>query len=184
MPDLAVKETEVGKFDWSQAETCTNDTSAYGLLHMAGNVSEWVSDVYSNDYYGMSEMRDPAGPDEGKIHLYRGGSYLSTKQEELSAVLRGHPQNQRMESGCTQDGRPVIGIRCAKSLSIVVQPVVPAVKKDATIAEVGKEPPVVGKETVPSATRPIQEQKLPSAKKNESLKRVTPLLNRGVGHAP
>ena len=129
-------------------------------------------------------MRDPAGPAEGKIHIYRGGSYLNTKQEELSAVLRGHPQNQRMESGCTQDARPFIGIRCAKSLAIVVQSVVPAVKKDATIAEVGKEPLAAGKETVPSVTKPMQEHKPPSVQKSESLKKLTPLLNRGVGHAP
>jgi len=134
MPDLAIRETEAGKFDWNQRETpYTNDVSAYGLYHMGGNVSEWVSDVYSNGYYGVSPLRDPAGPRDGVMHVYRGGSYLSTSPSELSSCLRGFTVD-KPKSGCTADGRAFVGFRCAKSLDVVAQPAVPPAQKPSAVS--------------------------------------------------
>jgi formylglycine-generating enzyme required for sulfatase activity len=49
--------------------------SPYGALNMAGNVWEWVSDLYDPDYYNKSLSKDPEGPVIGDKHVMRGGSW-------------------------------------------------------------------------------------------------------------
>lgn len=39
--------------------------SPYGVLDMAGNVSEWVWDWFQEDYYASSPEQDPEGPESG-----------------------------------------------------------------------------------------------------------------------
>jgi formylglycine-generating enzyme required for sulfatase activity/class 3 adenylate cyclase/predicted Ser/Thr protein kinase len=47
----------------------------YGLYNMQGNVSEWVSDFYSKDYYNVSPVKNPSGPAAGTKRVVRGGSW-------------------------------------------------------------------------------------------------------------
>jgi formylglycine-generating enzyme required for sulfatase activity len=51
-----------------------------GLLDMAGNVAEWVADVYVLDDngfgYSAKPAVDPKGKTSGGFHVVRGGSYL------------------------------------------------------------------------------------------------------------
>jgi formylglycine-generating enzyme required for sulfatase activity len=47
----------------------------YGLFDIAGELWEWVADWYSPDYYLQSPGRNPAGPEEGKLKVLRGGSF-------------------------------------------------------------------------------------------------------------
>jgi formylglycine-generating enzyme required for sulfatase activity len=49
-----------------------------GLYDMNYNVSEWVYDWYSEDYYAKSETKDPKGPDNGTLKVLRGGMSASS----------------------------------------------------------------------------------------------------------
>ncbi len=50
--------------------------SPYGVLDLAGNVSEWVLDWYLRDYYAGSPERNPTGPESGTYHVVRGGTFF------------------------------------------------------------------------------------------------------------
>ena len=49
--------------------------SIFGVLDMAGNVTEWVSDWYQSDYYNNSPFVSPLGPSDGELKVARGGSW-------------------------------------------------------------------------------------------------------------
>jgi len=65
---------ELANFGTPQ-ERCEGDTlpvgshplgaSPYGVLDMAGNVSEWVYDFFQEDYYEVGDVEDPQGPMSG-----------------------------------------------------------------------------------------------------------------------
>ncbi len=48
--------------------------NGYGLYGMAGNVRQWVADLYNAHYYAHSSPRDPQGPFGGLDRVVRGGS--------------------------------------------------------------------------------------------------------------
>jgi formylglycine-generating enzyme required for sulfatase activity len=55
----------------------SSGASPYGVLDMAGNVSEWVADWYDVGYYGSSPSSNPTGPATGQYRVLRGGSWYS-----------------------------------------------------------------------------------------------------------
>ncbi len=73
----------------------------WGLNDMAGNVWEWVSDIYSSDYYRESPATDPQGPKTGKGHVMRGGSFDSLPDIHLRISVR--------KEGATGNA---VGFRC------------------------------------------------------------------------
>ena len=72
----------------------------WGLYDMPGNVWEWCSDWYVNDYYDTSPLNDPVGPDTGSIRVLRGGSWLD-KGEVCRSAKRGglKPETRNSFSG-------------------------------------------------------------------------------------
>ena len=66
----------------------TYEPNAYGLHDVCGNVWEWVSDWYSQDYYGLGDMRDPQGPPSGHLRIVRGGSWLNDDAAMLRCAYR------------------------------------------------------------------------------------------------
>lgn len=58
--------------------TCPVDAyppNAFGLFDLHGNISEWCSDWFDNNYYLESPLEDPPGPVTGERRVLRGGSW-------------------------------------------------------------------------------------------------------------
>lgn len=49
--------------------------NAFGLYDMVGNAWEWTADWYDASYYQRSPATDPAGPEQGRVKVRRGGSW-------------------------------------------------------------------------------------------------------------
>ena len=78
--------------------------SPYGALDMAGNVWEWVADLYNGEYYQNSPLRNPLGPGYGNSRLVRGGSWWVAQRTTTSAERSGYGYR------ATEDR---VGFRCA-----------------------------------------------------------------------
>ena len=81
--------------------------SPYGVYDMAGNVWEWVSDWYDNDYYKNSPQQNPTGPPMGGFKVIRGGAWNSNMRNLRSADRYWDPPSFR--------SLYFPGFRCAKT---------------------------------------------------------------------
>jgi len=62
----------------------------WGLYDVHGNVSEWVNDPYSREYYASSPYMNPQGPESGALRVNRGGSWMH-HDIDLRSGYRGGP---------------------------------------------------------------------------------------------
>jgi len=80
--------------------------SSYGVLNMAGNMAEWVSDLYDADYYSNSPEENPEGPTTTDVgHVIRGGSYNWISQNMLLPFRNTQWSNSSN----------VVGFRCVRT---------------------------------------------------------------------
>jgi len=83
----------------------TKAASPCFLYDFFGNVAEWVSDWYDQDYYGDSPPQNPPGPERGDDKVVRGGAFNSSSESlRMSSRDRLGPDS----------GREDIGFRCVK----------------------------------------------------------------------
>lgn len=61
--------------------------NSFGLFDMSGNVREWCSDFYDDNYYNISPINNPQGPENGTQKVIRGGGY-DTKEHECTVFRR------------------------------------------------------------------------------------------------
>ena len=94
--------------------------SPYGAMDMAGNVSEWVNDIFVIDYYQWAPTENPPGPEHGYAidqtsdgyiwgtdRVIRGGSFSENK-----IFVRASSRSLYR----VDEGKYDIGFRCAMSV--------------------------------------------------------------------
>ena len=83
-------------------------SNAYGLNDMSGNVWEWVNDWYYRNYYSISPLEDPQGPQEGKYKIIRGGGWSDSDDRNLMNHFRSYADPEVRST--------TVGFRCAQSV--------------------------------------------------------------------
>ena len=78
----------------------------YGNTHLAGNVWEYVADVWHPSVYSSEPRENPAGVEAGQIHVLRGGGW-NTFSTNMRTANRFHDLVMGSASG----------FRCARSFS-------------------------------------------------------------------
>ncbi|MBI5954907.1 MAG: PD40 domain-containing protein [Chloroflexi bacterium] len=112
---------------------CVGDTNAvgsypfgaspYGVLDMFGNVGEWVSDWWEDEYYEYASIHNPLGPAEGMGHVLRGGDWnfdLENLDYRQSGFYSPFIVGYRSYANAGADN---LGFRCAASAAEVGSPV-------------------------------------------------------------
>ena len=113
--------TPVGKYP--------TGASPYGALDMAGNVWEWVDDRYLSTYYTTMPSANPQGPNVGRYHVMRGGSWLLSDYFVRTAN-RGYDspawQYKSLGFRCVRSATPVPQAAASSSTDQVEEILIPA----------------------------------------------------------
>ena len=87
--------------------------NAFGLYDICGNLWEWCNDFYQVDYYLTAPPKDPAGPEEGKTKVVRGGCWRASADNCRS----GYRYNENPGYADVCFGYDIYGFRCARKIS-------------------------------------------------------------------
>jgi eukaryotic-like serine/threonine-protein kinase len=107
--------------DTTRVGSFAEGASPFGVLDMAGNVSEWVADRYRPDYYGVSPFENPTGPSETEVfndlRVIRGGSFqddwIKLRLANRSFQSGPNPSAQPTDDAFYGRSSAMIGFRCA-----------------------------------------------------------------------
>ena len=97
---------ETGLRETKPVGSYENGKSPYGCYDMGGNVWEWCADYYDQNYYLVSPVKNPAGPEAGTQRVIRGGGFLYFGHFTRCAARYRIPWYTTS---------PQIGFRCAKA---------------------------------------------------------------------
>ncbi len=106
--------------DTSRVGNYSAGASPFGVLDMAGNVFEWVSDFYDAGYYASGAANNPTGPLARSSYfnrVVRGGSFADAEAEirvsNRASVLGPNFQAELGSSAYLGEFSSRIGFRCA-----------------------------------------------------------------------
>ncbi|MEM7132454.1 MAG: SUMF1/EgtB/PvdO family nonheme iron enzyme [Chloroflexota bacterium] len=85
-----------------------DSASPFGILDMAGNVSEWVADWFDPTYYASAPDSNPKGPESGQLKVIRGGAFNNDDMNMYRASER--------EKAIPQRGYANIGFRVVQTI--------------------------------------------------------------------
>jgi formylglycine-generating enzyme required for sulfatase activity len=85
-------------------------SNEYGLNDMSGNVWEWVDDWYYRNYYSISPLENPPGPETGKYKIIRGGGWSDSDDRNLMNHFRSYADPEVKST--------TVGFRCAQSVPV------------------------------------------------------------------
>ena len=81
--------------------------SPFGVHDLAGNLYEWTTDWYDEQFYSKNPAINPRGPAEGTAKVQRGGSYVNGAYRLRSSFrTKGDPTEHD----------PNVGFRCAQDV--------------------------------------------------------------------
>ena len=116
--DLTVMENEDGEAGCGEDSPAdvgskSSDVSPFGVMDLAGNVSEWTGDLFDPSYYKDEDsLKDPRGPKNivnGSYVTVRGGAWFSHDIEKF--------RNSNRQAFQATSRTNYIGFRCAKSIN-------------------------------------------------------------------
>ncbi|MDP6778807.1 MAG: flagellar motor switch protein FliG [Candidatus Latescibacteria bacterium] len=156
-------------------ETFPQGASPYGVLDICGNVHEWCADWYYDEYYKISPIDNPTGPQGGQYHVLRGG-YYGENRKGVRCAARHYAPPPNMQDH--------IGFRCVKD------PVEPGRGPKDTSAEPARRPAERGPARPPD--RPVDEpistdlsmEQIATRRPDEVARVVRTLLVESGGESP
>ena len=118
-PDNSLANFDNQAKDTSRVGSYPKGASPFGVLDMAGNVWEWVSDYFSGSYYSQTAEQNPTGPNgkEGAAKVIRGGSWADGFKE-IRVSNRGSAKSPDLTADSKSDSykgeaNNRTGFRCA-----------------------------------------------------------------------
>jgi len=94
----------------SRAPVKSFPPNGYGLYDITGNVWEWCSDRFAEDYYESSPKQDPKGPEIGNERVIRGGSFLCAENYCSNYRVAGRSHSE------PDSGLDNLGFRCVRDI--------------------------------------------------------------------
>jgi formylglycine-generating enzyme required for sulfatase activity len=100
--------------DTQPVDSYPDGVSPFGVYNMAGNVAEWVADMFDENFYGNSPALNPVNTGSGTGRIFRGGSF-------------GNPDGSfyttsRRYGNASSFNDVDIGFRCARDAAQVTPP--------------------------------------------------------------